>query len=119
MRDPYERLRDVQEAIAHILKYTSQGRDLFYRDELVQTWVIRHLEIIGEAVRAVPQDFRDLHSEIPWKQINAMRNILIHLYFDINLDRVWAVVENDIPPLKASADAILVEQETDSDDTTV
>ncbi len=71
MRDPYERLRDVQEAITHILKYTNRGRDLFYQDELVQTWVIRHLEIIGEAVRAIPQDFRDLHPEIPWKQINA------------------------------------------------
>ena len=114
MRDPYERLRDVQEAIAHISKYTDQGPELFYQNELVQTWVVRHLEIIGEAVRAIPQDFRDLHPEIPWKQINAMRNILVHLYFDIKLVRIWAVVENDIPPLKASVDAILVEQETDS-----
>ena len=48
-----------------------------------------------------------------------MRNILIHLYFNINLDRVWAVVENDIPALKASVDAILGVQEIDSDDTTV
>ncbi len=43
MRDPYERLRDVQETIMHILKYTSQGSDLFYHDELVQTWVIHLL----------------------------------------------------------------------------
>jgi uncharacterized protein with HEPN domain len=48
-----------------------------------------------------------------------MRNILVHLYFDIKLDRVWAVVENDIPPLKASVDAILAEQETDSNETTI
>lgn len=50
MRDTYERLRDVQEAITHILKYTSQGRDLYDQNELVQSWVIRHLEIIGESV---------------------------------------------------------------------
>jgi uncharacterized protein with HEPN domain len=92
----------MQEAIMHIMKYTSQGRDLFYHDELVQIWVIHHLEIIGEATRTIPDDFRNLHPEIPWKQINAMRNILVHLYFDINLDRVWAVVEQDLPVLKTS-----------------
>ena len=111
MRDSYERLRDVQEAIMQILKYTSQGSALFYHDELVQIWVIHHLEIIGEATRTIPHDFRNLHPEIPWKQINAMRNILVHLYFDINLDRVWAVVEQDLPILKASVDAILTVQE--------
>lgn len=111
MRDPYERLRDVQEAILQILKYTSQGSDSFYQDELVQTWVIHHLEIVGEAVRTIPQDFRNLHPEIPWKQMNAMRNILVHLYFEINLDRVWAVVERDLPDLKSSIDVILAGHE--------
>ena len=115
MRDSFERLRDVQEAIARILKYTSQGRALFYQDELVQTWVIRHLEIIGEAVRVIPQDFRARYPEVPWKQINAMRNILVHLYFDINVDRVWAVVEDDLPGLKTQVDAILSQQEGTSD----
>jgi uncharacterized protein with HEPN domain len=111
LRDPYERLHDVQEAILHILKYTSQVSDSFYQDELVQTWVIHHLEIIGEDVRTIPQDFRNLHPEIPWKQMNAMRNILVHLYFEINLDRVWAVVERDLPDLKSSVDAILAGHE--------
>ena len=111
MRDSYERLRDVQDAIMRILKYTSQGSYLFYHDELVQTWVIHHLEIIGEATRTIPQDFRDLHPEVPWKQINAMRNILIHIYFEINLDRVWAVVEYDLPILKSSVEAIIANQE--------
>ena len=111
MRGSYERLCDVQEAIMHILKYTSQGSDLFYHDELVQTWVIRHIEIIGEAVRAIPQDFRDLHPEIPWKQINALRNILIHIYFEINQDRIWAVIEQDLPVLKTSVDALLTGQQ--------
>ncbi len=119
MRDWYERLRDVQEAITRISKYTSPGRDSFYQDELVQTWVIHHLEIIGEAVRAIPQDFKDRYPEVPWKQINAMRNILVHLYFDINLDRVWAVVEDDLPGLKTQVDAILRGQEEISNDASI
>ncbi len=112
MRDTYERLRDIQEATTRIMKYTNQGRQVFDQDELVQTWVIYHLEIIGEAARAIPQDFKDHHPEIPWRQISGMRNILIHAYFGINRDRVWSVVENDLPNLKTSVDTILNTGET-------
>jgi uncharacterized protein with HEPN domain len=111
VRDVYEGLRNVQEAIERTLKYTDQGRDLFNQNELVQTWVIHHLEIIGEAALAIPQDFRNLHSEIPWQQINAMRNYLVYHYFEINLDSVWAVVEKDIPSLKTNINALLTGQE--------
>lgn len=107
MRDVPERLRDIQEAIERITKYTSQGRELFDRDELVQTWVVHHLEIIGEAARSIPQDFKNLHPEIPWKQISGMRNILIHVYFGVDKDIVWAVVERDLPVLKVGIRAIL------------
>ncbi len=107
MRDTYERLRDIQEATTRIMKYTNQGRQVFDQDELVQTWVIHHLEIIGEAARAIPQDFKNNHPEIPWGQISGMRNILIHIYFGIDRDIVWQVVERDLPILKTSVDAIL------------
>jgi uncharacterized protein with HEPN domain len=111
VRDISERLRDIQEAIARITKYTNQGREKFDQDELVQTWVVHHLEIIGEATRSIPQDFKDLHSEIAWKQIGRMRNILIHIYFGIDRDIVWEVVERDLPNLKTSIDAILNSEE--------
>ena len=112
MRDTFERLRDIQEAITRITKYTNQGRDTFDENELVQTWVIHHLEIIGEAVRAIPQDFKDQHPEISWRQITGMRNVLVHVYFGISRDRVWAVVERDLPNLKTSIDALLNTGET-------
>lgn len=112
MRDLTERLRDIQEAISNITKYTSQGRERFDQDELIQTWVIRHLEIIGEAVRAIPQDFRNQHPEIPWKNINGMRNVLVHIYFGIDNDVIWSVVEDDLPVLKAAVEAILHKEES-------
>lgn len=93
MRDTTERLRDIQEAITRIFKYTKAGRKAFDEDELIQTWVIHHLEIIGEAARAIPQEFRAHHPGIPWGQISGMRNILIHMYFGIDRDIVWVVVE--------------------------
>jgi uncharacterized protein with HEPN domain len=109
MRAINERLHDIHEAIVRIEKYTQRGRTLFDQDELVQTWVIHHLEIIGEAARALPQDYRRSHPGIPWGQISGMRNILIHMYFGIDLDAVWTVVERDLPQLRSSIEAILSE----------
>ena len=111
MRDISERLRDIQEAIAHITKYTDLGRQSFDQNELVRIWVIHHLEIIGEAARSIPQEFKNNHPEVPWKQISRMRNVLIHIYFGIDQDVIWEMVQDDLPNLKASVDAILIGQE--------
>src|SRR5947209_3320929 len=104
MRDTTERLKDIQDSASHILKYTSQGRDVFDQDELVQSWVYQHLRIIGEAARSIPEEFRVTHAEISWKHLIDMRDALLYRYFDINQESVWAVVENDILALKASVD---------------
>ena len=109
MRETVERLRDIHEAIMRIEKYTQAGRTPFDQDELVQTWVIHHLEIIGEAARAIPQEYRRSHPEIAWGQISGMRNILIHMYFGIDRDIVWAVIERDLPQLKSATEAILTQ----------
>lgn len=100
MRDPRERLRDILEAIERIERYTSQGRDVFLRDELIQTWVIRHLQIIGEAARGIPPDVRAKAVEIPWPKITGMRHILVHDYFGIDLQLVWNVVDDELVTLR-------------------
>lgn len=109
MRDETERLRDILEAIERIGKYAAKGRDAFERDELIQNWVAHHLQIIGEACRALSAQFREEHPEIPWVKIIGMRNILVHDYFGVDVDRVWAVVERDLPDLLAKVRAILRE----------
>jgi uncharacterized protein with HEPN domain len=107
MRDPRERLRDMLEAIARIDQYTAQGQDAFAQSELIQTWVVHHLLIVGEASAAIPTDVRALAPNLPWRQIMGMRNILVHHYFDIDLPTVWAVVEHDLPMLAHEATALL------------
>ncbi len=110
MRDLRERLLDILEAIERIEKYSIQGREAFEHDELIQTWIVHHLQIIGEAVSALPENFRYKYPDIPWSKIIGMRNILVHNYFGIDVDVVWAVIMNELPDLKKKIMAIMQEE---------
>ncbi len=107
MRDDTERLRDIQEAAADIQKYAQLGREKFAADELIQTWIIHHLLVLGEAAAAISDDFKQQHPDIEWPRIIGMRNILVHHYFGVDLDVVWSVVERDLPDLQRSVDSLL------------
>ncbi len=107
MRDDREKLRDILEAIERINRYAVQGRQNFEENELIQVWMIQHLQIIGEACRSLSSDARNRNPELPWSRIIGMRNILTHNYFEIDLDVVWSTVDNDLPDLKRKVEAIL------------
>lgn len=107
MRDNREKLQDILEAIERINKYAVQGRQSFEENELIQTWFIQNLQIIGEASRALSADIREENPQVPWSQIIGMRNILTHNYFEIDLDVVWLVIDRELPNLKPQIDSIL------------
>jgi uncharacterized protein with HEPN domain len=109
MRDDTERLRDIQEAIANIEKYSVGGRSVFDENELIQTWIIHHLQIIGEASSAMSEAFLSRHPEVPWQDIADFRNILVREYFRVNLNIVWAIVERELPDFKAEVERIIGE----------
>ena len=109
MRNDRERLYDILEAIERIEKYTARGRPVFDEDELIQTWVLHHLQLIGEAVRALSINTTSSSEDIEWGKIVGMRNILVHNYFSIDTDIVWAVIENDLENLKAKIQKFLDE----------
>lgn len=113
MRDDRERLLDIQDAIERIERYSARGREEFAANELIQVWIIHHLQIIGEAVRALSPEFLKRHAETPWPRIIGMRNILIHHYFGIDEDAVWAAVEHDLPALKQQIGSLVADPETD------
>jgi uncharacterized protein with HEPN domain len=93
-------LHHIQDAIARIEAYTATGRRAFRSNTMVQDAVIRNLEVIGEAVRNLPPELRRQHPTIPWRSITALRNVLIHEYFGVDIDIVWRVVERRLPTLK-------------------
>ena len=107
MRDPKERLRDMLEAIAAIERHLHRGKAAFEQDELLQGWFVRHLQIIGEAARALPEEVRALAPEIEWPKIVGMRNVLVHGYFDIDSDIVWDTADRDALALKPRTEQLL------------
>ena len=107
MRDDRLRLRDMAEAIQNIDKYSLRGKQVFIDDELVQVWVVHHLQILGESARGVSEESQRKYSQIPWGKIIGFRNILVHHYFAINPNEIWTVVQSDIPPLKRDLERIL------------
>ena len=112
MRDPAERLRDILEAITAIERYSNCDKRAFERDELLQTWFVRNLQIVGEAARTIPEEVRELAPSIPWLQIAGMRNILVHGYFEIDTDLVWDAVTRDVPALKPAIEQLLASLNT-------
>jgi uncharacterized protein with HEPN domain len=112
VRSPRERLRDIIDAIDAIDRYASRGRESFDHDELVQVWIVRHHEIVGEAANRVPAELRARVPSIPWAQVIGMRHVLAHGYFAMNADLIWAVVERDLPPLREAVARLLADLET-------
>jgi len=72
----------------------------FLNSKQLQDSVMRRIEIIGEAVKKIPEEFKEKQNEIAWKQIVGMRDILIHHYFGIDLNLTWTVIVKDLPRLK-------------------
>lgn len=109
MRRDAERLQDMLDAITAIERYANQGRQAFDEQELIQIWVVHHLQIIGEAANSLSTDLLNQYSDVPWAQIVAFRNIVVHEYFRVSLNLVWEVVQNNLPSLKNALESILQE----------
>lgn len=111
-----ERVEDylgyIVEAITRATGYVQPLRNIeaFGKDPQVQDAVVRNIEIIGEAVRHITRmapGFIDQHDEIPWARMRAMRNVVIHQYFAVDLEILWTTATEDLPQLKRQIDQLL------------
>ena len=92
MRADRLRLLDALDQIELIRTFSEPGREAFLSDVLIQSALLHRLSPLGEACRGVSPELRQAHPEIPWAQIIAFRNVVIHQYFGIDLDLVWAII---------------------------
>ena len=100
-------IEDITTAINKIEKYIlGMTKEDLAGDELIQDAVFRNLEVIGEAVKKIPEDVRSRYEYIPWRKISGLRDILIHEYFGINMNIIWDVIENKLPQLKVVMEKI-------------
>jgi uncharacterized protein with HEPN domain len=107
-----EYLEHIVQAIGRASDYLQplQSLEAFQRNQQVQDAVVRNIEIIGGAVNKIHDmapDFIPAHPEVPWAQMRAMRNVVIHEYFFVDLKIVWTTVKDDLPRLKKQIDLLI------------
>jgi uncharacterized protein with HEPN domain len=90
----------MSEAIQRISEKLPAGKNDFVSSDLIQVWVLYHIQVIGEAANSISPEFQKQHKKIPWKDIIAMRHLLVHQYFGIDLDEVWTTAHDDLPRLR-------------------
>ncbi|PIP41920.1 MAG: hypothetical protein COX19_02285 [Desulfobacterales bacterium CG23_combo_of_CG06-09_8_20_14_all_51_8] len=107
-RDVRDYLNDILEMIEDINKFIEgMSYENLVNDKKTLYAVIRCLEVVGEAVKKIPNSIRDEHSEMPWREIAGMRNKLTHEYFGIDIETIWDTIKEDLPALKEAVSRII------------
>lgn len=111
-RDYRLSLEDIRDATEKIREYTAgMTQEDFDNDSKTIDAVVRNLEIIGEAVKQLPDEIRNRDPAVEWKRIAGLRDILIHRYFGVDLEILWEIVQENVPELEQSVGTILLELE--------
>lgn len=114
-RNPSIYVKDIIENMENALHFTENlNYEDFFNDKKINYAVVRCIEIIGEASKNVPEEFRRKYPGIPWKEMAGMRDKVIHFYFGVDLKKVWLVVERDIPKLKPLIEAVLKDMDKET-----
>lgn len=107
MRREIQRLEDIMEAIENIEMEMVSERKEFDNNKMLQIWVLHYLQIIGEAVNQLDDDIKSNYSKAPWREIIGLRHMLVHQYFNIDLDIIWKIAVDEVPTLKEQVQQIL------------
>jgi uncharacterized protein with HEPN domain len=106
-------LDDILQSIKRIKDSTLDlTLEQFIKDLDIQDAIIRRIEIMGESAKQIPEEYKTQHPEVPWRKITGTRDVFIHDYFEVNLERIWDIIQNDLIPLKEQVEAMLKEQDS-------
>jgi uncharacterized protein with HEPN domain len=109
MKDDAFYLHYILDCIKKVEEDTSCGYEIFMRSHLHQDAVLRNLHTITESTQRVSNNIKEKYTNIDWRSISAFRNVLVHDYLGIDIERIWQTVSTDIPDLKRSIEEILIQ----------
>lgn len=101
MKDDRPWLANILDALGRVEEIGRRGRDAFFSDWLLQDATIRNFEIVGEAVKRLSPELRGRYPEVPWEDLAGFRDVLIHQYFRVDLQIVWALIERRVAALRS------------------
>ncbi len=107
MKDDTVYLRHIRDCIRRIEENTAEGRDPFLASHTLQDAVLRNLQTMAESAQRVSNDLKATHSEVEWRRIAAFRNVLVHDYLGIDIEKVWEITQRDVPQLRQAILAML------------
>lgn len=107
MKDDSAYLKHILECIERIAEDTREGHDFFLSSHLHQDAVLRNLQTLSESAQHLSPVMKAQHPEIEWNRIAAFRNLLVHDYLGIDMERIWEIVQRDLEELKSAATDLL------------
>lgn len=106
MKDERLYVIHILECIERVERYTSEGKDSFFADTKTQDAVLRNLQTLAESTQMFSEATIERHPDVDWRAIAGFRNVLVHEYLGIDLNRVWDIVERDLPALKSQMEVL-------------
>ncbi len=111
MKDDGVYLRHIDECIRRIEDNVAEGKERFLESHTLQDAVLRNLQTMAESTRRISGELKAAHPEVEWHLIAAFRNVLVHDYLGIDVERIWEIAQRDVPRLKQAILAMLEERE--------
>lgn len=107
MKDDAVYLRHILECIRRIEEDTAQGKESFLSSHTLQDAVLRNLQTMAESSQRLSDKVKEANPQIEWRYISAFRNVLVHDYLGVDIERVWEITQRDVPKLKQAISDIL------------
>ena len=109
MKEPKVFVLHALECAARIERFTIAGEAEFLRNELIQGAVLHNLQVMAQSIMRLPDELKVRHGEVDWRGLAGFRNVLVHEYLGVNVQRVWEIVHKDLPTLRDALEAMRAE----------
>lgn len=100
-------LQHILDCIQRIEENLAEGRDHYLANHTIQDAVLRNLQVLAESAKRLSEELKATQPQVPWRQIGAFRNVLVHDYLGLDLEAIWNITQEDLPGLKQAVHAML------------